>query len=132
MLLADHLMRRGVSGLYAALDRLVVAARAMCAKRDMPYAETLTGFKWISRAGDGSVPLVFGYEEALGYCVAPDLVRDKDGISAALLIAELAAGLQAPNCVRSPTGWTRSPPSSASTAPISCRYASTTWPRSAP
>ena len=51
------------------------------------HEETLTGFKWISR-----VPgLVYGYEEALGYCVAPDLVKDKDGISAALLIAELAA-----------------------------------------
>jgi len=51
------------------------------------HRQTLTGFKWISR-----VPgLNYGYEEALGYCVAPDLVKDKDGISAALLIAELAA-----------------------------------------
>ncbi len=51
------------------------------------HRQTLTGFKWISR-----VPgLSYGYEEALGYCVAPDLVKDKDGISAALLIAELAA-----------------------------------------
>ena len=51
------------------------------------HEETLTGFKWISR-----VPgLVYGYEEALGYCVAPDLVRDKDGLAAAVLIAELAA-----------------------------------------
>ncbi|WP_336852872.1 phospho-sugar mutase [Sinomonas albida] len=51
------------------------------------HRETLTGFKWISR-----VPgLVYGYEEALGYCVAPELVKDKDGISAALLVAELAA-----------------------------------------
>jgi phosphomannomutase len=51
------------------------------------HEETLTGFKWISR-----VPgLLYGYEEALGYCVAPDLVRDKDGISAAVLIAEMAA-----------------------------------------
>ena len=55
------------------------------------HVETLTGFKWISR-----VPgLVYGYEEALGYCVAPHLVRDKDGMSAALLLAELAADLQA-------------------------------------
>ena len=43
--------------------------------------ETLTGFKWIGRV-EG---LAFGYEEALGYCVAPDLVRDKDGVSALLL-----------------------------------------------
>lgn len=55
------------------------------------HEETLTGFKWISR-----VPgLTYGYEEALGYCVAPDLVRDKDGISAAVLIAELAAAAKA-------------------------------------
>ncbi|MFK0001710.1 phospho-sugar mutase [Paenarthrobacter sp. NPDC090522] len=55
------------------------------------HEETLTGFKWISR-----VPgLTYGYEEALGYCVAPDLVKDKDGISAAVLIAELAAAAKA-------------------------------------
>ncbi|WP_347110401.1 phospho-sugar mutase [Paenarthrobacter sp. S56] len=55
------------------------------------HEETLTGFKWISR-----VPgLVYGYEEALGYCVAPGLVRDKDGISAAVLIAEMAAAAKA-------------------------------------
>lgn len=55
------------------------------------HEETLTGFKWISR-----VPgLVYGYEEALGYCVAPELVRDKDGISAAVLIAEMAAAAKA-------------------------------------
>jgi phosphomannomutase len=55
------------------------------------HRTTLTGFKWISR-----VPgLAYGYEEALGYCVAPHLVRDKDGMSAALLVAELAAGLKA-------------------------------------
>ena len=55
------------------------------------HAQTLTGFKWISRV-DG---LVFGYEEALGYCVDPAHVRDKDGISAALLVAGLAARLKA-------------------------------------
>jgi phosphomannomutase len=51
------------------------------------YQRTLTGFKWIGRIPD----LVFGYEEALGYCVDPANVRDKDGITAALKIAELAA-----------------------------------------
>lgn len=54
-------------------------------------ASTLTGFKWISRV-DG---LRYGYEEALGYCVDPKSVRDKDGLSAALLIVQLADRLKA-------------------------------------
>ncbi|MFC9257882.1 phospho-sugar mutase [Amycolatopsis thailandensis] len=56
------------------------------------YAETLTGFKWLVRAGEG---LVFAYEEALGLCVNPGFVRDKDGISAAVLAAGLSASLRA-------------------------------------
>lgn len=94
-LLADHLMRRGVRGLYATTIVSSSLLRAMCAARGLPYDETLTGFKWIVRAGGGAEPLVFGYEEALGYCVAPEHVRDKDGITAALTVAELAAGLKA-------------------------------------
>ncbi|WP_406077404.1 phospho-sugar mutase [Micromonospora sp. NBC_00858] len=95
VLLADHLMRRGVTGLYATTIVSSSLLRAMCAARGLPYDETLTGFKWIVRAGGGSAPLVYGYEEALGYCVAPEHVRDKDGITAALTVAELAAGLKA-------------------------------------
>ena len=53
------------------------------------YQQTLTGFKWISK-----VPgISYGYEEALGYCVDPDYTPDKDGITAALLMAELASEL---------------------------------------
>ncbi|MEU9890451.1 phospho-sugar mutase [Sphaerisporangium sp. NPDC051011] len=55
------------------------------------HAETLTGFKWIVKAGDG---LVYGYEEALGYTVGSDRglpVRDKDGIGTAMTIAAMAA-----------------------------------------
>ncbi|GAB2546837.1 phospho-sugar mutase [Brachybacterium huguangmaarense] len=50
-------------------------------------ATTLTGFKWIARTPG----IAFGYEEAIGYCVLPDVVRDKDGLSAALVVAEMAA-----------------------------------------
>jgi phosphomannomutase len=93
ILLADHLMRRGARGTYATTIVSSSMLRALCAARGMAYAETLTGFKWIVRAAGDE--LRYGYEEALGYCVAPRHVRDKDGITAALLVAELAAGLKA-------------------------------------
>ncbi len=54
------------------------------------YEATLTGFKWIARAHD----LIFGYEEAIGFCVNPQAVRDKDGLSAGLILAFLAAKLR--------------------------------------
>ena len=89
-LLADHLLRRGRPGVYAASIVSSTLLSRMAAGCDVPYVETLTGFKWIGRVPD----LAFGYEEALGYCVAPSLVRDKDGISALLMVAEIAAGLR--------------------------------------
>ncbi|HET8662057.1 MAG TPA: phospho-sugar mutase, partial [Micromonosporaceae bacterium] len=92
VLLADHLMRRGVRGRYATTVVSSTLLRTLCAARRLPYGETLTGFKWIVRAG---ADLAYGYEEALGYCVAPGHVRDKDGITATLLVCELAAGLRA-------------------------------------
>ena len=60
------------------------------------HVETLTGFKWLSRA-DAAMPgasLAYAYEEAIGYCVDPDAVRDKDGISAAVLACDLVAALR--------------------------------------
>jgi phosphomannomutase len=57
----------------------------------LDFVETLTGFKWISRAGD----LIYGYEEALGYLVDPDKIRDKDGISAAVAVLALFSDLKA-------------------------------------
>ncbi|GAB7006062.1 phospho-sugar mutase [Nocardioides sp. AN3] len=90
-LLGAAILTRGIKGTYAASIVSSTLLGKLAAAAGQPYAETLTGFKWISR-----VPgLVFGYEEALGYCVDPDHVRDKDGISALLLLCELAAALKA-------------------------------------
>lgn len=52
----------------------------------LDHEETLTGFKYVSRVKN----LIFGFEEALGYLVTPEVVRDKDGISAGLLMVSLA------------------------------------------
>ncbi|MGY1772229.1 phospho-sugar mutase [Blastococcus sp. SYSU D00813] len=93
-LLADWLLRRGVRGTYAASLVSGSLLHALATAHGVPFAETPTGFKWIIRAGEPGQPLVFGYEEALGYAVAPDVVRDKDGISAALAVALLAAELE--------------------------------------
>ncbi|MEV6575512.1 phospho-sugar mutase [Streptomyces sp. NPDC051577] len=89
-LLAAHLVAKGARGVFAEsivssslLGRIAEAA-------GVDYEETLTGFKWIARV-EG---LRYGYEEALGYCVDPEGVRDKDGVSAALLVAELASELK--------------------------------------
>ncbi|WP_344319585.1 phospho-sugar mutase [Actinocatenispora thailandica] len=113
VLLADHLIRRATPGVYATTIVSSSLLRVLAEARGVAYAQTLTGFKWIVRAGSAPQPapeppgasaahrpgtdtdLAFGYEEALGYAVAPGLVRDKDGITAALLIAELAATLRA-------------------------------------
>lgn len=60
------------------------------------HVETPTGFKWLSRA-DADLPgctLVYAYEEAIGHCVDPSAVRDKDGISAAVLVCDLIAALR--------------------------------------
>ncbi len=57
----------------------------------LDYRETLTGFKWISKVPN----LIFGYEEALGYCVDPQRTPDKDGISASLIATALACDLAA-------------------------------------
>jgi len=65
------------------LRRLAEAAGVRC-------VTTLTGFKWIARTGGDDHALIYGYEQAIGYAVRPDLVADKDGLSAALLVLQLA------------------------------------------
>jgi len=60
------------------------------------HVETLTGFKWLSRADvdQSGCTLVYAYEEAIGHCVDPGAVRDKDGISAAVLACDLVVALR--------------------------------------
>lgn len=89
-LLAAHLVSRGVTGVLAESIVSSSLLGRIAEKAGLGYEETLTGFKWIARV-EG---LRYGYEEALGYCVDPEGVRDKDGITAALLIAELASSLK--------------------------------------
>jgi phosphomannomutase len=69
---------------------------AIAEDRGAQHVETLTGFKWLSRA-DADLPgctLVYAYEEAIGHCVDPSAVRDKDGISAAVLFCDLVVALR--------------------------------------
>ena len=89
-LLAQHLVDRGARGTFAESIVSSSLLGRIAEKAGLPYEETLTGFKWIARV-EG---LRYGYEEALGYCVDPEGVRDKDGITAALLITELASELK--------------------------------------
>ena len=89
------IQRRAAKGLTGGvLGQSMVSSsllEAMAKDAGLGYGHALIGFKWICR-----VPgLVYGYEEALGYCVDPANVSDKDGISAGLLIAELVAALKA-------------------------------------
>lgn len=84
----------GASGVLASS---IVSSRllgSIAAAHGLEHRTTLTGFKWIARVPD----LVFGYEEAIGYCCDPAHVRDKDGITAAVTMALLVAGLRADGC----------------------------------
>lgn len=98
VLLADHLIAHSEGP-----DRLVASSlvssqliSALARAEGVEDVRTLTGFKWVARpiVDRPRCRYLLGYEEALGYCVG-DRVRDKDGISAALVVAELVAGLKA-------------------------------------
>jgi phosphomannomutase len=90
--IAQQAAERGLDRGTLACSLVSSPALGVVAREEgLDFVETLTGFKWISRAGD----LIFGYEEALGYLVDPDKVRDKDGISAAVVVLGLFSDLKA-------------------------------------
>lgn len=93
LLLGYQVARRAVAdGKTGALACSIVSSSALGKVANhfgLEYQETLTGFKWISKVPN----LLFGYEEALGYCVDPQRTPDKDGISAALIAIDMAAEL---------------------------------------
>jgi phosphomannomutase len=97
-LLGDYILSHGQPGI-AVVASTVVSSRmlaAIAAHYGAVHVETLTGFKWLARA-DSNLPtgtLVYAYEEAIGHCVDPAAVRDKDGISAAVLVCDLVASLK--------------------------------------
>jgi phosphomannomutase len=98
VLLADHILSQTDVEQPLVINSIVSSPMlaAVAAHHGAAYATTLTGFKWIWNAAldleaETANRFVFGYEEALGYSVAP-MVRDKDGISAAVVFADLVAG----------------------------------------
>lgn len=86
-LLADDLLRSGVTGTYACSIVSSTLLGRLAAAHGQPFAQTLTGFKWLGKL-EG---LAYGYEEALGYDVSPHLTLDKDGITAGLRALVIAS-----------------------------------------
>ncbi len=92
VLLGDRILENAPAGsLVATTIVSSTLLSTLAAARGARFAQTLTGFKWLTRAGEG---LVYAYEEAIGHCVDPDAVRDKDGIGTAVVVADYAAELK--------------------------------------
>jgi phosphomannomutase len=87
--LAGRAKRESVAGSLACSIVSSSAISKVAEHYGLGFSQTLTGFKWIGRVPN----LIFGYEEALGYCVDSKSVRDKDGLSAALVVADIASTL---------------------------------------
>jgi phosphomannomutase len=86
LILADEIASKAKSGTLACSIVSSSVLSKVAEHYGLDFKATLTGFKWISKIPN----LIFGYEEALGYCIDPDHVADKDGVSAALLLANIA------------------------------------------
>ncbi|BBX65557.1 phosphomannomutase [Mycobacterium saskatchewanense] len=96
-LLGDYLLSHAEPSHGTVVASTVVSSRmlaAIAAHHGATHVETRTGFKWLARADSAGGTLLYAYEEAIGHCVDPDAVRDKDGISAAVLVCDLAAALK--------------------------------------
>lgn len=92
-LLGEYIARKTKSGILANSIVSSSILKKIAAHYKLDFQETLTGFKWLAK-----IPgLTFGYEEALGYCVDATSVNDKDGISAALMLAQLTTELAREN-----------------------------------
>ncbi len=91
VLLADDLLRSGVRGTYACSIVSSTMLGLLAEAAGQRFEQTLTGFKWIARAPG----IVFGYEEAIGYCTDPAAVADKDGITTLVRVLSLVARLKA-------------------------------------
>jgi len=91
-LLGEYLASKTTSGNNVLANSIASSSilKKIAAAYNLPFTETLTGFKYLAKVEN----LRFGYEEALGYAVDANSVNDKDGISAALVIAQLAADLK--------------------------------------
>lgn len=89
-LLGEDFIRRGAPGTYANSVVSSTLLGTMARTHGRPFTTTLTGFKWIGRVPN----LAFGYEEAIGYCCDSAAVPDKDGITTALTVLRIAAGLR--------------------------------------
>ena len=97
-LLGDYILSQAQEPATVVVASTVVSSRmlaAIAAHYGAVHVETRTGFKWLARAdADRPGTLAYAYEEAIGHCVDPDAVRDKDGISAAVLACDLVAALK--------------------------------------
>jgi phosphomannomutase len=90
IILGEWIARTKPSGTFGNSIVSSSALRKISAHYDVDFKEVLTGFKWLAKIEN----LAFGYEEAIGYAVDSDNVNDKDGISAAIFLAQVATDLK--------------------------------------
>ncbi|KGA19903.1 hypothetical protein GM50_3495 [freshwater metagenome] len=93
VILGESIARRTSQGILANSIVSSSILSKIAKHYNLDFKETLTGFKYLAKIPN----LTFGYEEALGYCVDAQTVNDKDGLSAALLLAQIAVDLKAEN-----------------------------------